>query len=119
MEEKVFFELGSVKVTNARFVVDAQTFAMSNVTSVAPVTQAPSRFLLIFILIIGLMIVFTSVVWGIVVMAVAGALLYLQKTQYHIMLRTAGGETKALTTHEKDYFHQVVGALNEAIVHRG
>lgn len=40
MEEKVFFEHGSVKVTNARFVVDAQTFAMSNVTSVAQAYSA-------------------------------------------------------------------------------
>lgn len=119
MEEKVFFEHGSVKVTNARFVVDAQTFAMSNVTSVAPVTQTPKRFWLIFMLIVGLLIAFNSVVGGIVVMAVAAVLLYLQKTQYHIMLKTAGGETKALTTNEKDYFQQVVGALNEAIVHRG
>ena len=33
MNEKTFFEYDGVKVTNARFIVDGQTFAMSNVTS--------------------------------------------------------------------------------------
>ncbi|MFD1836924.1 DUF6232 family protein [Paracidovorax cattleyae] len=35
------------------------------------------------------------------------------------MLRTSGGETKALTTQQKEYLDKVVSALNEAIVHRG
>lgn len=34
MDEKVFLNKGSVKVTNSRFIVNGQTYAMSNVTSV-------------------------------------------------------------------------------------
>lgn len=43
MDEKTFFEYDCVKVAHARFVVDGQTFAMSNVTSVKPVTMSPKR----------------------------------------------------------------------------
>ena len=43
MDEKTFFEHDGVKVANARFVVDGQTFAMRNVTSVKPVTVSPNR----------------------------------------------------------------------------
>ena len=35
MDEKVFFEHGSVQVTNARFKVDEQTYAVRNITSTA------------------------------------------------------------------------------------
>ncbi|GKT20030.1 DUF6232 family protein [Acidovorax sp. SUPP2522] len=115
MEEQVFFEHGGVKVTNARFVVDAQTFAMSNVTSINPVTERPSRFALIAFLIIGVLIAFASPVFGIILALICAIFLYLQKTKYHVMLRTAGGETKALTTDEREYFNQVVGA---ALLHK-
>ena len=51
--------------------------------------------------------------------AVAALHLYMQKTTYHVMLNTSGGETSALKTHQLDYITKVVIALNEAIVHRG
>ena len=119
MDEKVFFQHDGVKVTNARFVVDAQTFSMSNVTSIKPATEAPSRLMLIVVLIVGLMIALNYLWFGIAVVAVAAFLLYNQKTYFHIFLNTAGGETKALSTVDKEYFNQVIAALNQAIVHRG
>lgn len=35
MSEKVFLDEGEVKVTQARFIVPAQTYAMAGITSVA------------------------------------------------------------------------------------
>jgi len=119
MEEQVFFEREGVKVTNARFVVGMQTFAMSNITSVNPATEPPSRFTLILVLIVGVLFAFAVPWFGAFVVAMCALFLYLQKTKYHVMLHTAGGETKALTTEELEYFNHVVGALNQAIVHRG
>jgi hypothetical protein len=122
MEEKIFFEYEDVKVTNARFITGAQTFAMSNVTSVKAHTQKPSRIALILLLIIGLFFTLgggAGVLIGLVVAAVAAIALYLQKTTYHVMLTTSGGETSALKTYQLDYITKVVNALNEAIVHRG
>jgi hypothetical protein len=119
MEEQTFFEYENVKITNARFIVDGQTFAMSNVTSVAPLKQPPKRFWLALLLVIGIASLLSNPFFGIPIIAIAAYMLYKQKTMYHVMLRTSGGETKALSTDQKVYLNKVVEALNNAIVHRG
>lgn len=120
MEEKTFFEYDDVKVTNSRFISGSQTFAMSNVTSVKALTEKPRRLWAILILVIGLAMAANAVfVAGGIVAAAAALYLYLQKTTYHVMLNTSGGETSALKTYQLDYITKVVNALNEAIVHRG
>ena len=129
MEEKTFFAYEDVKVTSSRFISGGQTFAMSNVTSVKAFEQKPSRFGGIIFLLVGLGFVVKevllgvpsveSVIFGIVLTALAALYLYEQKTVYHVMLATAGGETSALKTYQKEYLDRVVGALNQAIVYRG
>ncbi|MCT0209496.1 MAG: hypothetical protein DCF18_01695 [Cyanobium sp.] len=119
MAEHTFFESGDVKVTNARFISGSQTFAMSNVTSVKAFEQRPKRFWGILLLIIGLVIAVSDQAVGLAISAGAVLILYMQKTVYHVMLSTSGGETSALNTHQQEYLHKVVAALNEAIVHRG
>lgn len=120
MDEKTFFDHGDVKVTNARFVTGAQTFAMSNITSVKALHQPPKRTAGIVFLLIGIAAVFSqNLVFGFPVVALSAYYLYKQKTTYHVMLTTSGGETSALTTHQQEYLHAIVTALNEAIVSRG
>ena len=127
MKEKTFFEYEDVKVTNARFIIGAQTFAMSSITSIKTVTDKPSKFWGIVILVIGLLTVALGLhKTAIGVVTVGGLLvvastfhLYRQKTAYHVILNTSGGKTKAFTTYQSNYLTKVVGALNEAIVHRG
>lgn len=119
MDEKVFFEYGDVKVTNARFISGHQTYAMSNITSVKTFEQKPSRLLGIAALLIGVIVATSNAVIGLVIIAAAAYFLYQQKTIYHIMLSTSGGESSALKTFQLNYLNKVSGALNEAIVHRG
>ena len=119
MDEKTFFEYEGVKVTNTRFIVDGQTFAMSNVTSVNPIAESPKPLWGIFFLVIGVVTLIQNPFFGVPVVALSIYFLYKQRAVYHVMLRTSGGETKALTTHQKEYLDKVVGALNAAIVYRG
>lgn len=119
MEEKTFFEHEDVKITNARFLSGGQTYAMSNVTSVKSFEQKPKRFLVIAILIIGLITAINEPMVGISIAAICGFYLYKQKTIYHVMLATSGGEVSALKTHQRHYLEKVVNALNNAIIHRG
>lgn len=125
MEEKVFFEHDGVKVTNARFVADGKTFAMNNVTSVSSSQKKPSRLGGVLLLVFGLAMLpggfSDATVLGVALLVVAGAAYYLyqQKTTYSVVLNAAGGETAALTTHQKEYLDRVMAALNEAIVQRG
>ena len=46
-------------------------------------------------------------------------LVLLSKTQYVVRIIAAGGESDALFSYNLNYLRGVVGALNEAIVHRG
>lgn len=119
MDETTYFEHEGVKVTNARFVVDGQTFTMSNITSVKPLQKKPSRVTPIILIILGVVAAVYGTYGGLV-LSVVGAVWYaMQKTVYHIMLHTAGGETSALKTYQETYLQKVVTALNNAIVHRG
>lgn len=120
MDERIFFEYEDVKVTSARFVSGGQTFAMTNVTSVKPYEQKPSRLGGIIVLGIGLIIMAASnFIVGLLIAAAAAFHLYQQKTIFHILLATSAGETKALVTYQREYLNQVIAALNDAIVYRG
>ena len=119
MQEQTFFEHEDVKVTNARFVSGGQTYAMSNITSIKPMEQKPSRFGGVVVLLIGLIALTASFSVGAIIVAAAAFYLYSQKTVFHILLSTSAGETKALMTYQRNYLNQVVSALNEAIVYRG
>ncbi len=119
MEEKIFFSYDDVKVTSSRFISGGQTFAMNNITSVKSVEQKPKRFWAGLLIFFGLCSLPSSWQTGVVIIGASVIYMFLQKTKFHVMLATAGGETSALTTYQKDYLDQVVAALNEAIVYRG
>jgi len=119
MSEKQFFQYEDVQITNTRFVNGAQTYAMSNVTSIKSFEQKPKRIGGILVLLVGLAIAVNTAVAGLLIAASAVVYLVMQKTMYHVMLATAGGEVSALKTKQRDYLEKVVAALNEAIVYRG
>lgn len=134
MEEKIFFNKDGVIVSNSRFVVRGQTYAMSGITSVTSVRNDPSRigpivlfFLAFIFLLYGLgmyshdpsgaiigggfwVSVFT--IWG--VKSWRG-----QKTYYQIIFNSSSGRVTALTSDDEEYIKTVVAALNDAIVSRG
>jgi len=120
-EEKTFFQYEDVTVTNTRFMVGAQTFAMSNITSVKASKQDPNRLWPIVLIVIGVLaMVGDGSVAVVGIFGGSGVIwLVMQKTMYHVMLTTAGGETSALRSEQKDYIEKVVKALNDAIVSRG
>jgi hypothetical protein len=117
--EQLFFEHDGVKITNTRFIVDGQTFAMANVTSVKTRERRPNRLLPVVFLLAGLVGLFTEPFGGVLVIVIAAFWLWKQETLYYVVLRTAGSETNALTTNQRSYLEEVVGALNAAIVWRG
>ena len=123
MEEKVFFEGGDVKVTNARFVVGNQTHAMNGVTSVSSHISPPSRLGLIIGLVVGLLVLIvasggTKLV-GFLIAAACGYGLFAQKSTHSVLLRSASGEVQALSGKDGDHIRSVVSALNDALIHRG
>lgn len=119
MQETTFFEYGSVRITNARFIVDGQTFAMNGVTSIAAVEERPNRIVPILLIVVGVPPVFSGFYVGLAFSLVGVIWCAMQKSTYYVVLRTASGQRRALKTYQKEYLQQVIAALNNAIVHRG
>ena len=122
MEEKIFFNEGQVTVSNSRFTVSGQTYAMSNVTSVKSGIIEADYGAPAFIFFIGLACLFGSG-WvffvGIIVILLAIFMFVDNKPTYSVILNTASGENHALVSTDKLYIEQVINSLNESIVSRG
>lgn len=123
MDERIFFDGRGVKVTNARFVVDEQTYAMNGVTSVKSSVTPPDRAALIVMAVIGLLLLLAldggAKLIGLLLLGGAGWLLSQQKSLHAVYLSSASGEVKALSNEDEDFIGDVVRALNDALVHRG
>jgi hypothetical protein len=118
--ETIFFQHGNVTVTNSRFIVPGQTYAMRNVTSIKHTEKAPSRALGVIIAIAGLLLLFAKVwVFGLVLIALGVFLAWNAKGEYDVLLHTSSGEVRAFRSANRDLVTQIVAALNQAVVFRG
>lgn len=122
MDETNFFNQGNVSVSNSRFIVDGQTYVMSNVTSVKSGVTPPNRTGAILLIIIGLFLLIGKggvFITGLAFIA-SGVLAWINiKPQYSVILNTSAGENQALTSEDNVYIEKVIHALNSAIVSRG
>lgn len=123
MEEKIFFNQGNVSVSNSRFIVDGQTYAMNNVTSVKSGVIEPNRTGPIILGIIGLLMLFGSsggwLIAGLVLLGLAVLAWKGNKRQFTVLLNSSSGENKALVSTDESYIKTVINSLNDAIVSRG
>ena len=122
MVEQNFFNQNGVTVTNARAIIGGTTYSMANITSVSLGMKPASRGGGILLAMIGGLIAAASdggKGFGVLMLLVGIAWAVLAKADYIVKLGSAGGETHALTSTDKPFIEQVVGALNNAIIHRG
>lgn len=122
MEEQIFFDQAGVSVSNARFIVHGQTYAMNNVTSVKQSVIEPSRAGPVILILLGLIIMLgggTGIVIGLATIALGIFWISKQKAIWIVDLNTASGETQALRSTNREYIDSVIHALNQSIIHRG
>ena len=123
MSEQIFFDDRGVKVTNARFIVHSQTYAMNGVTSVKSGVEEPSRGGALIAIGVGLLILIAAEgaakIVGLLIAAAGGWALSRQKATHSVYLSSASGEVQALSDQDEDYISSVINALNDALVHRG
>jgi hypothetical protein len=122
MEEKVFFDQGDVSVSNARFMVYGQTYAMNGVTSVKRAVKHPFRLgpiVLGFFGLAHLLISMKTLPVVVIILALAAFWWKRQKSEWFVVLNSASGETQALTSKNSSYIDDVISALNNSIIHRG
>ena len=119
--EKVYFQEGGVTVTKARFIVPDQTYAMSGITSVKAAIDQPLKGPAILGG-VGVLMMFSGDVVAIIFgfLLIAGAILWFIKRKKHIVvLSTASGEAKAISSDNSSFIGKIIAALNEAIIDRG
>ena len=106
MEEKTFGNEAGVSVSNARFIAAGQTYAMSGVTSVKSSRADPSRKGPIIMGIIGVLALMgggTAMIVGLILIAAAAALWFTQKPEFQVLLSSASGEAKALSSKDGEF----------------
>ncbi len=123
MKEKSFFNQGNVSVSNSRFIVNGQTYAMNGVTSVKTARKDPSRAGPIILGMLGLGSLVggeaSSLIIGLIIIGLAILWWIKQKPELTVVLNSSSGEAQALTSKDVDYINKIIEALNNSIVHRG
>ncbi|WP_438391114.1 DUF6232 family protein [Caballeronia sp. DA-9] len=122
---------GEIVVTNTRFVVPGETFAMSGVTSVKH-WRTPRKWLFgALSLLIGIPNLITGVglasdgtstgplVLGVLFSVLGVYLIWRGRPQSQVRLLSASGEAKAFSSHDDAQVRRIINALTEAIVFRG
>ncbi len=119
--ETVFYKDFNVTVTQSRFVTDSKTYAMRNISSVYIYEIEKSRTFPVILVIIGFLMLFGEDVriMGICMLTVGCLLLYTIKNEFAVRISTNSGEANSLVSKDRAYIQKIVGALNEAIIHRG
>jgi hypothetical protein len=124
--ETTFFQSGDITVTNARFVVGAQTFAMRGITSVQGVETPANYNGAIALILVGAVIAVSGfafsielAVFGVLLIAGGIWLCFRQKQTYAVVLRTAGGEVTAYQSQNRDHISEIIQALNDSIISHG
>lgn len=123
MEETSFFNQGNVSVSNSRFIVDGQTYAMNGVTSVKTGKTDPSRVGPVIVGVIGLGAMSNGgvgfIIIGLIMLGLAIFWATKQRPELSVVLNSSSGEAQALVSKDATYINSVVSALNNAIIHRG
>ncbi|QEY74667.1 DUF6232 family protein [Pseudomonas denitrificans (nom. rej.)] len=119
-DEKLFLDQNGVSISNSRFIVNKQTYAMNGVTSVKQAENKPSRLGPIICALAGIIALTNGkLVIGGAIVAIAIVWLTLQKSIFLVILHTASGEVQALKSTDRKFIDSVINALNDSIVHRG
>jgi hypothetical protein len=113
----------TVQVTNTRFVVGANVYAMNGVTSVKKGKIPPKRKILIFLAIVFAIAFFNShEPWNYVAAFLfigTATSVFTAKPTYFVTICTSATETKALASKDREYIDMVIDALTKAIIKRG
>ncbi len=129
--ETTFFADQGIQVTNTRFVVYGQMYPINGITAVSPFTIPAKRGWLIFWAIffgLGVLggignlaqggngggLVMSAIITGLFIWRIIA-----RKDQHGIIISTAGGQVRALTSQNLPLVHAVMSALHQAVAMRG
>lgn len=122
-DENIFYQDENVKVTQSRFTVGSDTYAMRNISSVTnfEIKKSKTNPILLLIGSICYMIFIKSDISYIaIIIAVLSILWFFGiNNEFAVKISTNAGEPNTLVSEDKKYIQKVVDAINEAIIYRG
>jgi hypothetical protein len=121
MEEKIFYQNGSISVTQSRFIVENKTYAVRNISSVQIGVITASWRPGLIIIFIGAIFAWSqeNLLIGLIIIIIGGLYIYFLKNKYSVRISTNAGSTDGLISTNEQYIAEIVDALNEAIIHTG
>lgn len=123
MEEKSFLNERGVTVTNARYIFTVknspQTVALSGITSVTTQKISFKWVLIVPLVLLGMMIVSSSIMTALVFWVIAGMVFMFLKAKHIVITTSASGASKGYQSTDGVFVTRVVDALNNAIISRG
>lgn len=119
-EETTFLNEKKIMVTNARVVIDNQTYPMSAVNSVKLTVKKPDITTPVALAVVGVASFWLFREWwySLVLIAIAAGWWFCLRNSYTVALDLLSGRQDIYTSHDKAFVTKVVQALNDAIIHR-
>lgn len=127
-QEREFYRHGSILITNARFVVGSQTYAMQGITSMRQARKDPSRTGPVLLALLGLTLMWIGIAdfgdrWGLALFGLASiglaVLVWIRaKIILTVYLQTSAGEQAAYQSDDPAQFFPVTDALSQALASR-
>jgi len=121
MIERTFFVSGGVLVTNVSFKIPARSYPMSGITSVKGSRKDPSPAGPILLAVLGVFAILAGKLGVLLTIAcIAGAVAWWmkQKPVFSVIISGASGQETALSSADGSFITSVIGAVNDAILHR-
>jgi hypothetical protein len=120
-EDQVYADQ-NVLISTTRIIVNGVTYPLSNVSSVRLYSRSPNYLFPILAVIVGLFALAggkDTILFALLCLGIGGALFFVLKPTYTMLLGSAGGEKAALTSKDHAYMANVIEHINNAIVARG
>ncbi|MEH6306198.1 DUF6232 family protein [Olivibacter sp. CPCC 100613] len=116
-----FYQDGDIIVTQSRYIAQATTYAMRNISSVKLKKIPAERRMAIIMFLGGFLMLFSSDarVIGVLLIAVAITLFVYIKDEFAVRISTNAGETNTFISKNREHVQKIVDALNEAIIYGG
>jgi len=122
-EERVLFQKSGIFVSNSRFVVASQTFAMRNITSVRVEKQTPALAIPGFLMLLGIALALIGFISGGVPLGVIGVVALVigvywawnSKDTFKVVLTTTAGEVVAYESYDTQLIADIIKSLNDSI----
>ncbi|WOF75231.1 DUF6232 family protein [Parvibaculaceae bacterium PLY_AMNH_Bact1] len=127
MDDETIFQQGSISVTKTMATISGTSYPINGIGSISIVKEeSKSVFFWIVVVVLALfgwsLLSAGEVLVGLVTLGIAsgiGWLLYSAQPKHHLVIRTASGDTQALTSKDMVHLGKVKSAIEQAVAARG